>query len=81
MSLDCSRRTRVMNIDSPVMPCCYSNLDESHRRYFPVISIPHWEGVIDCNLQLVMQQVTEETARHAGRADIVPTSLDGSRGM
>jgi hypothetical protein len=37
--------------------------------------------VIDCNLRLVLLHMIEETARHAGHADIIRETLDGSRGM
>ena len=38
-------------------------------------------GVIDCNLRGVLLHLIEETARHAGHADIIRETLDGSRGM
>ena len=37
--------------------------------------------VIDCNLRWVLLHLIEETARHAGHADIIRETLDGSRGM
>lgn len=37
--------------------------------------------IIDCNLRLVVLHMIEETARHAGHADIIRETLDGSRGM
>lgn len=37
--------------------------------------------IIDCNLRLVLLHLIEETARHAGHADIIRETLDGSRGM
>jgi len=37
--------------------------------------------VIDCNLRWVMLHLIEETARHAGHADLIREALDGSRGM
>jgi hypothetical protein len=37
--------------------------------------------VIDCNLRWVLLHIIEETARHAGHADIIRETLDGSRGM
>ena len=36
--------------------------------------------VIDCNVRLVLLHMIEETARHAGHADIIRETLDGSRG-
>jgi hypothetical protein len=37
--------------------------------------------VVDCNLRMVLLHLIEETARHAGHADIIRETLDGSRGM
>jgi hypothetical protein len=37
--------------------------------------------IIDCNVRLVLLHLIEETARHAGHADIIRETLDGSRGM
>jgi hypothetical protein len=37
--------------------------------------------VIDCNLRFVLLHLIEETARHAGHADLMRETLDGSRGM
>jgi hypothetical protein len=37
--------------------------------------------VIDCNLRCVLLHMIEETARHAGHADLIRETLDGSRGM
>lgn len=37
--------------------------------------------VVDCNLRWVVLHLIEETARHAGHADIIRETLDGSRGM
>lgn len=36
--------------------------------------------IFDCNLRWVMLHLIEETARHAGHADIIRECLDGSRG-
>jgi Protein of unknown function (DUF664) len=36
--------------------------------------------IIDCNLRCVMLHLIEETARHAGHADLIRETLDGSRG-
>lgn len=36
--------------------------------------------IIDCNLRWVLMHLIEETARHAGHADIIREALDGSRG-
>jgi hypothetical protein len=37
--------------------------------------------VVDCNLRCVLLHLIEETARHAGHADLIRETLDGSRGM
>jgi hypothetical protein len=37
--------------------------------------------LVDCNLRWVLLHLIEETARHAGHADIIRETLDGSRGM
>jgi uncharacterized damage-inducible protein DinB len=37
--------------------------------------------LIDCNLRYVLFHMIEETARHAGHADIIRETLDGSRGI
>lgn len=37
--------------------------------------------VLDGNVRWVLLHLIEETARHAGHADIIRESLDGSRGM
>ncbi|HEX3588173.1 MAG TPA: DUF664 domain-containing protein [Pseudonocardiaceae bacterium] len=36
--------------------------------------------IIDCNVRFVLLHLIEETARHAGHADIIRETLDGSRG-
>jgi hypothetical protein len=36
--------------------------------------------IIDCNVRLVVLHMIEETARHAGHADLIRETLDGSRG-
>jgi uncharacterized damage-inducible protein DinB len=37
--------------------------------------------IVDCNVRMVVLHLIEETARHAGHADIIRETLDGSRGM
>jgi uncharacterized damage-inducible protein DinB len=37
--------------------------------------------LIECNLRYVLFHMIEETARHAGHADIIRETLDGSRGL
>ena len=36
--------------------------------------------IIECNVRYVLFHMIEETARHAGHADIIRETLDGSRG-
>jgi uncharacterized damage-inducible protein DinB len=37
--------------------------------------------VVDCNVRMVVLHLIEETARHAGHADIIRETIDGSRGL
>jgi len=37
--------------------------------------------IVECNVRYVMFHMIEETARHAGHADIIRETLDGSRGI
>jgi hypothetical protein len=37
--------------------------------------------IIDCTVRYVVLHMIEETARHAGHADIIRETLDGSRGI
>jgi uncharacterized damage-inducible protein DinB len=37
--------------------------------------------LIECNVRYVLFHMIEETARHAGHADIIRETLDGTRGM
>ncbi len=37
--------------------------------------------VVDCNVRCVVLHMIEETARHAGHADLIRETIDGSRGM
>jgi hypothetical protein len=37
--------------------------------------------LIECNVRYVMFHMIEETARHAGHADIIRETLDGSWGI
>jgi uncharacterized damage-inducible protein DinB len=37
--------------------------------------------LIDCNLRYVLFHMIQETARHAGHADIIRETLDGTRGI
>jgi hypothetical protein len=39
------------------------------------------KDLIECNMRYVMFHMIEETARHAGHADIIRESLDGTRGI
>jgi uncharacterized damage-inducible protein DinB len=36
--------------------------------------------IVECNVRCVLLHLIEETARHAGHADIIRETLDGSRG-
>jgi uncharacterized damage-inducible protein DinB len=37
--------------------------------------------IVECNLRGILLHMIEETARHAGHADIIRETLDGSRGI
>lgn len=37
--------------------------------------------IVECNLRYVLLHMIQETARHAGHADIIRETLDGSRGI
>jgi hypothetical protein len=37
--------------------------------------------LVDQNLRWVAMHLIQETARHAGHADIIRESIDGSRGL
>lgn len=37
--------------------------------------------IVDSNVRWVVLHLIEETARHAGHADIIRETIDGSRGM
>jgi hypothetical protein len=37
--------------------------------------------LVECNLRYVLLHMITETARHAGHADIIRETLDGSRGI
>ena len=39
------------------------------------------DDIIDCNVRYVMFHMIQETARHAGHADIIRETLDGSTGI
>ena len=39
------------------------------------------EDIIECNVRYVMFHMIQETARHAGHADIIRETLDGSTGI
>jgi uncharacterized damage-inducible protein DinB len=40
-----------------------------------------WQQIADRNLRWVALHMIEETARHAGHADIIRETIDGSRGV
>lgn len=39
------------------------------------------DDIIDCNVRYVLFHMIQETARHAGHADIIRETLDGTRGI
>lgn len=39
------------------------------------------KDIIECNVRYVLYHMIQETARHAGHADIIRETLDGSRGI
>jgi len=39
------------------------------------------KDIIECNVRYVFYHMIQETARHAGHADIIRETLDGSRGI
>lgn len=62
----------------------YEEAAESSRRIVGGMELDHScarTDIIDCNLRWVVLHLIEETARHAGHADIIRETLDGSRGM
>ncbi len=40
-----------------------------------------WADIIECNVRYVLFHMIEETARHAGHADVIRESIDGSLGV
>lgn len=62
----------------------YERAAETSRQIVAAMELDHScarTDVIDCNLRLVLLHMIEETARHAGHADLIRETLDGSRGM
>ena len=39
------------------------------------------DDIIECNVRYVLYHMIEETARHAGHADIIRETIDGSTGF
>jgi hypothetical protein len=39
------------------------------------------KDIIECNLRYVLYHMIEETARHAGHADIIRETVDGTTGF
>lgn len=62
----------------------YEEAAETSRQIVAAMELGHScarTDVIDCNLRCVLLHMIEETARHAGHADLIRETLDGSRGM
>ncbi|HEY3607842.1 MAG TPA: DUF664 domain-containing protein [Pseudonocardiaceae bacterium] len=62
----------------------YEEAAETSRRIVATMDLDRScarPDIIDCNLRCVLLHLIEETARHAGHADIIRETLDGSRGM
>ena len=62
----------------------YEEAAETSRLIVAAMELDHScarTDVIDCNLRCVLLHMIEETARHAGHADLIRETLDGSRGM
>jgi hypothetical protein len=62
----------------------YEEAAETSRQIVDAMELDHScarTDVIDCNLRWVLLHLIEETARHAGHADLIRETLDGSRGM
>jgi hypothetical protein len=62
----------------------YEQAARTSRRIVDAVDLDHScarTDIIDCNVRLVLLHLIEETARHAGHADIIRETLDGSRGL
>jgi hypothetical protein len=62
----------------------YEAAAETSRQIVDALDLDHAcarTDLVDCNLRWVLLHLIEETARHAGHADLIRETLDGSRGM
>jgi hypothetical protein len=62
----------------------YEDAARTSRQIVAAMELAHScarTDIIECNLRCVLLHLIEETARHAGHADIIRETLDGSRGM
>jgi hypothetical protein len=62
----------------------YEEAAETSRQIAAAMELDHpcaRADLIECNLRWVLLHLIEETARHAGHADIIRETLDGSQGM
>jgi hypothetical protein len=62
---------------------CYEEAAERSRQIVASVQLDDScarTDIIDCNVRCVLLHMIEETARHAGHADIIRETLDGSRG-
>jgi hypothetical protein len=62
----------------------YEEAAETSRQIVDALDLDHdcaRTDVVDCNLRWVLLHLIEETARHAGHADLIRETLDGSRGL
>ena len=62
----------------------YEEAAETSRQIVDAMELDHScarTDIIDRNLRGVLLHLIEETARHAGHADLIRETLDGSQGM
>jgi uncharacterized damage-inducible protein DinB len=62
----------------------YEEAAQTSRQIVDAMELDHScarTDIIDSNLRCVLLHLIEETARHAGHADIIRETLDGSRGI
>lgn len=60
----------------------YEKAAERSRQIVDAMELDHScarTDIIDCNLRWVLLHLIEETARHAGHADLIRETIDGSR--
>jgi hypothetical protein len=61
----------------------YEEAAETSRQIAAAMDLDHpcaRPDIIDCNLRCVLLHLIQVTARHAGHADLIRETLDGSRG-